>query len=74
MHGESRIEALSNGELVARIDRLAGEEREVLCRFLEHLSELERRKLHVELGFSSVFSYLTRWATCAWRASRIMRC
>ena len=43
--------------LLLRLDRLASIERESLPEMLACLSEVERRNLHLDLGFSSMYEY-----------------
>src|SRR5437763_4141831 len=53
------LTALSSEALTTRIHELVRTERITLVDFLRHLAELERRKLHIDLGHSSVFAYCT---------------
>ena len=53
------LEHLSSETLTARIGELLSRERRVMVAFLFHLAELERRQLHLAMGFSSVFVYCT---------------
>jgi hypothetical protein len=46
---------LSSNELHARLGSLRAKEREGLVSFLHCLAEIERRKVHAELGFPSIF-------------------
>lgn len=55
-----RVESLSDRQLLSHTIELTNREREVTLRVLEHLNEIERRKLHLKLGFSSMFTYCTR--------------
>ncbi len=48
---------LSNTELTEKLKSLIQKEREVLNQVLEHLEEMERRRLYLKLGFSSLFEY-----------------
>lgn len=50
---------LSDADLVAEVTRLASGEREATAQLVAHLSELERRKLHLAAGFPSLFAYCT---------------
>src|SRR5690349_15890174 len=43
--------------LVTRLDALVADERRQGVSFLRHLAEMERRRLHLDLGFSSLFVY-----------------
>ena len=53
------LEHLSSETLTARMGELLSRERRVMVAFLFHLAELERRQLHLAMGFSSVFVYCT---------------
>jgi hypothetical protein len=52
------LSALTPDELTRSLASLLGDERALLVAFLRHLVELERRRLHLDLGYPSVFSYL----------------
>jgi 5-methylcytosine-specific restriction endonuclease McrA len=69
---------LSNRELIQRIDSLTTKERRITLEILDHLIEMERRTLHVELGYRSMFDYCTRRlrysASAANRRIRTARC
>lgn len=45
--------------LVSKATLLVNEERQALVQFLECLSEIDVRKIHVDEGFSSLFSFMT---------------
>ena len=64
---------LSSNELHARLGSLRAKEREGLVSFLHCLAEIERRKVHAELGFPSIFAYLVERLglskCCAFRRS-----
>jgi hypothetical protein len=49
----------SSQELTGRLYSLRVEERELLVEFLSCLGELDKRKLYLELGFTSLFAYCT---------------
>ena len=51
---------LSKSELVAKLEVLRAKEREVLFKLLCYLGEVDRRKLYLELGYSSLFSFCTQ--------------
>jgi 5-methylcytosine-specific restriction endonuclease McrA len=53
------LTALNDSELLARLCELRRRERETTLEILQHLSEIERRKLHLKLGYSSMFVYCT---------------
>ena len=52
--------ALSDRELLSRVKDLVSRERAVTLEILAHLNEVERRRLHVGLGYASMFDYCTR--------------
>jgi hypothetical protein len=52
-----RLGTLSPSEVVAGLEREVRSERAVSARVIAWLSEVERRRLHVELGYSSLFGY-----------------
>jgi 5-methylcytosine-specific restriction endonuclease McrA len=54
------LESISDHELLARLGALRRRERETTTEILRHLNEVERRKLHLKLGHSSLFDYCTR--------------
>jgi 5-methylcytosine-specific restriction endonuclease McrA len=45
--------------LIAQIEELRCSEREASVDFLHHLNEVERRSLHLRLGYPSLFAYCT---------------
>src|SRR4051812_25129880 len=53
------LRSISSDQLASKLDELNSKSHAVLVEFLLHLGELERRKLHCELGYDSVFTYLT---------------
>ena len=55
----NRLSGLSDRELLAALTTLRGGERENILEILRHLNEIERRKLHLKLGYSSMFVYCT---------------
>jgi 5-methylcytosine-specific restriction endonuclease McrA len=50
---------LSDEELLGRLDELACVERKLIAEVVAHLAEVERRKLHLALGYGSMFAYAT---------------
>jgi hypothetical protein len=54
------LSSLNDRELLARLESLCRREREVTLDVLRHLNEVERRKLHLRLGYSSMFAYCTQ--------------
>src|SRR5689334_16342997 len=56
----SELSALSNDALVAETRRAAGAERQATGYLIQLLIEVEQRRLHLALGYSSMFAYCTR--------------
>jgi hypothetical protein len=50
----------SNQRLLENIKKLSSEERKITTEVLHHLREIENRKLHLEMAFSSLFEYCVR--------------
>lgn len=65
------MEELTSHALIGRVEELLARERRIVVAFLRHLGEVERRRLHLELGFGSLFAFCTdrlRLSTgTAWR-------
>ena len=57
MQNQYRLVGLGNSELLAGLSELARQSNVLTAQLLAHLVELEERKLHLELGFSSLFAY-----------------
>ena len=53
----SSLRRLSDGELVARVKKLAAQERRATALLVAHLAELDTRDVHLRAGYSSLFSY-----------------
>ena len=53
------LRSLSDSEFLTRIQHLVRRERRITLLVLDHLNELERRGLHLKLGYSSLFDYCT---------------
>ncbi len=51
---------VSSVALVQEVERLASLEKRQGARLIAHLSEISRRKLHLELGYRSLFDYCVR--------------
>src|SRR5688572_2391106 len=61
MNSLARAAALKDEELLARIDALAGKERETSAELVAHLAALELRpSLYAAQGYGSLFDYCTR--------------
>jgi hypothetical protein len=73
-----RVSGLSDRELLARVKVLVSQERATTLEILVHLIEVERRKLHLSLGYPSMFEYCTRHlgysSSAAGRRIRAARC
>lgn len=54
------LKNISNAELCLRMEKLIRSERKITHLILIHILEFESRKLYAELGFDSLFSYLTK--------------
>jgi hypothetical protein len=57
MSNQYRLVEVGNAELVAGLSRLVQRSNELTAQVLAHLVELDERRLHLELGFSSLFAY-----------------
>lgn len=55
----SLILHLSDQELLEQVKSLAEREREATASLIVHLAELDRRRLYLEQGYSSMFTYCT---------------
>ncbi len=55
-----QLSRISDHELLGRLDRLVRRERKMTHIILCHINEIESRKLYAELGFDSMFKYLTK--------------
>jgi hypothetical protein len=58
--GSAVLRGLSDRELLSRVKDLVSRERAVTLEILAHLIEVERRRLHLGLGYASMFDYCTR--------------
>jgi 5-methylcytosine-specific restriction endonuclease McrA len=72
------LAGLSNRELLSRVKALVAKERATTLEILVHLNEVERRKLHLSLGYPSLFEYCTRYlgysSSAAGRRIHAARC
>lgn len=59
-NSEVDLKTISNLELKSRLERLVHHERKLITLVLEHIAEVERRKLYLEWNFLSLYDYLTR--------------
>ena len=55
------LKSLNREELISQTDLLVKKEREVTAELIRHLCEIEARRLHLELGFGSMFEFLTKY-------------
>ena len=55
----TKIEKLSDSELLAALDELAAWHHRLVAKMVAHLAEVERRQLHLALGYSSLYVYAT---------------
>lgn len=51
------VKRMSDHHLLANTERLVGEERRITLEILQHLREIEVRRLFVDLGFESMYKY-----------------
>ena len=56
---QKQIKDILDNELIKNLDSLVEKEGGTTVEILMHLTELDRRKLFVAFGYSSLFSYLT---------------
>lgn len=56
----SALRHLGDEELRSRLERIAKNERKLTVAMIEHIAEVERRRLYFDWGFQSMFEYLTR--------------
>ncbi|MES2768689.1 MAG: HNH endonuclease signature motif containing protein [Bdellovibrionota bacterium] len=54
------LKNVSNDNLLQNIKKLSLEERKITTEILHHLKEIENRKLHLEIGYSSLFEYTVK--------------
>ena len=55
----TNIEQLSDCELLDAVDELAVQHKKLVAKMVAHLAEVERRQLHLALGYSSMYVYAT---------------
>ena len=53
------LRSRSDPKLLSRTDDIALQDRRLTLELLVHLREIERRKLYLKLGYSSMFVYCT---------------
>jgi hypothetical protein len=54
------LSKISNQEILFRLERLSRTERKITHLVLWHINEVELRKLYSELGYDSIYQYLTQ--------------
>jgi 5-methylcytosine-specific restriction endonuclease McrA len=54
------LQSASSQQILAKTDSIVAQDRKLTLRLLEHLYEIDRRKLYLERGFASTFDYCTR--------------
>ncbi len=55
------MKKLSSKELLARFKKLVAEERRATLAIIEHLQEIQERRLYAELGYASLWEFATRY-------------
>jgi 5-methylcytosine-specific restriction endonuclease McrA len=72
------LRSLSDNDILSRTRALTVQERTTTLLLLAHLNEIERRRLHLKLGYASMFDYCTTGlgysASAASRRIRTARC
>ena len=73
----STVSALSDDRLLERTKELSGIEHHLEVVVIDHLREIQKRRLYLRLGFSSLFDYAVRELgysdAAAWRRIKVMR-
>src|SRR6186713_2393566 len=57
MSNHYRLVGVGNAELVAGLSKLVQQSNSLTAQVLAHLVEIDERRLHLELGFASLFAY-----------------
>jgi len=57
---QNQLNLLSNASVVTELKQLIQSEREILADVIRYLQEVDRRKIFLELGFSSLYTFCTR--------------
>jgi len=57
---QSKLTSLSDSNLLSQTKLLVQKERKLTVEVLEHLCEIDQRKLYLKRGFSSLFEYATK--------------
>jgi hypothetical protein len=56
-----KLKYLHSKELLERTQNLVAEERRVTLALIEHLEEIQARRLHSELGYESLWAFCTQY-------------
>src|SRR5450432_2917307 len=59
MGNRYQLRSVGNAELLAELSALVARQNDLTGDVLAHLAELDERRLHLELGHSSLFAYCT---------------
>jgi hypothetical protein len=59
MRDRYRLSGVGNDELLAALSVLVRRENDLMSDLLAHLAELDKRRLYLDLGFTSLFAYCT---------------
>lgn len=57
---QTNMSQISKEKLLNDTQQLASEERRITAKLIQHLQEIDRRRLHLELGYGSLFDFVTR--------------
>ena len=72
------LKSVSDRKLLSSIRKLSDRERETVLSILVHLVEIERRRLYLEMGYSSLYEFCVKrlgyWEATAARRVSIARC
>src|SRR4051812_6432641 len=60
MYVMNDLKSLADKDLLRRTSDLAQREREITVELLQHLQEVERRKLYLDLGYPSLYDYVIK--------------
>ena len=56
----TNLKTISNNQLLLQTKNLVQKERQINIQVLQHLQEIEKRKLYLKRGFSSLFEYVVK--------------
>ena len=74
---ESTVSGLSDDQLLEQIGKLARLDHQIQVFVIDHLCEIEARRLYLARGFSSLFDYVARGLgysdAAAWRRINAMK-